>query len=247
MREVDRKWLQRNDKEAGMWWSPGRGWVEEKRGTRGHGVGREWGPRAEAVRTPFSFSSLVPKGPDVSSHLSRWLWKVGRWGGQSCPPGGPIFSQQPEAGQHCGVDSAWLCGALHSLLDPSVRCWVWAPSPTFNSSLFGSFLSCLGAWSKGPGQGGAGTWSLLGQGLTRGGTSFRTTPGTRGFLGSERRTLPAEAKCAWRGTTDGHEILGEQWEGCRRSSGEGMAPTPVLLPGKSHGRRSLVGCSPWGR
>ena len=24
-------------------------------------------------------------------------------------------------------------------------------------------------------------------------------------------------------------------------------PTPVLLPGKSHGRRSLVRCSPWGR
>ena len=23
-------------------------------------------------------------------------------------------------------------------------------------------------------------------------------------------------------------------------------PTPVLLPGKSHGPRSLVGCSPWG-
>ena len=23
-------------------------------------------------------------------------------------------------------------------------------------------------------------------------------------------------------------------------------PTPVLLPGKSHGGRSLVGCSPWG-
>ena len=26
-----------------------------------------------------------------------------------------------------------------------------------------------------------------------------------------------------------------------------MAPTPVLLPGESHGWRSLVGCSPWGR
>ena len=25
-----------------------------------------------------------------------------------------------------------------------------------------------------------------------------------------------------------------------------MAPTPVLLPGESHGRRSLEGCSPWG-
>ena len=24
-------------------------------------------------------------------------------------------------------------------------------------------------------------------------------------------------------------------------------PTPVLLPGKSHGRRSLLGCGPWGR
>ena len=24
-------------------------------------------------------------------------------------------------------------------------------------------------------------------------------------------------------------------------------PTPVLLPGKSHGRRRLEGCSPWGR
>ena len=23
-------------------------------------------------------------------------------------------------------------------------------------------------------------------------------------------------------------------------------PTPVFLPGESHGRRSLVGCSPWG-
>ena len=30
--------------------------------------------------------------------------------------------------------------------------------------------------------------------------------------------------------------------------GEGNGtPTPVLLPGKPHGRRSLVGCSPWGR
>ena len=24
-------------------------------------------------------------------------------------------------------------------------------------------------------------------------------------------------------------------------------PIPVFLPGKSHGRRSLVDCSPWGR
>ena len=28
---------------------------------------------------------------------------------------------------------------------------------------------------------------------------------------------------------------------------KGMATTPVLLPGESHGLRSLVGYSPWGR
>ena len=33
----------------------------------------------------------------------------------------------------------------------------------------------------------------------------------------------------------------------RHNSGKAMAPTPVLLPGKSQGWRSLVGCSPWGR
>ena len=31
-----------------------------------------------------------------------------------------------------------------------------------------------------------------------------------------------------------------------RGEGNGT-PTPVLLPGKSHGRRRLGGCSPWGR
>ena len=37
---------------------------------------------------------------------------------------------------------------------------------------------------------------------------------------------------------EGEHIL----SACRRQ----WHPTPVLLPGKSHGRRSLVGCSPWG-
>ena len=27
---------------------------------------------------------------------------------------------------------------------------------------------------------------------------------------------------------------------------KGMEPTPVFLPGESHGQRGLVGCSPWG-
>ena len=33
---------------------------------------------------------------------------------------------------------------------------------------------------------------------------------------------------------------------CRREWRRQWHPTPVLLPGKSHGQRSLVGCSPWG-
>ena len=39
-------------------------------------------------------------------------------------------------------------------------------------------------------------------------------------------------------------IIGD-WDFFERNDAE--AETPVLLPGKSHGRRSLVGCSPWGR
>ena len=34
---------------------------------------------------------------------------------------------------------------------------------------------------------------------------------------------------------------------CETSRRRQWHPTPVLLPGKSHGWRSLVGCSPWGR
>ena len=35
--------------------------------------------------------------------------------------------------------------------------------------------------------------------------------------------------------------------GSGRSPGGGWQPTPVFLPGKSHGQRSLAACSPWGR
>ena len=35
--------------------------------------------------------------------------------------------------------------------------------------------------------------------------------------------------------------------GLGRSPGEGNEPTPIFLPGESHGQRSLAGYSPWGR
>ena len=34
---------------------------------------------------------------------------------------------------------------------------------------------------------------------------------------------------------------------CKKFRRRQWHPTPVFLPGKPHGRRSLVGCSPWGR
>ena len=42
-------------------------------------------------------------------------------------------------------------------------------------------------------------------------------------------------------------LLPRKSHGWRSLVGCQWHPTPVLLPGKSHGRRSLVGCSPWGR
>ena len=44
-----------------------------------------------------------------------------------------------------------------------------------------------------------------------------------------------------------HKRLGfNPWVGKIPWRREGQ-PTPVFLPGESHGQRSLVGCSPWGR
>ena len=47
-----------------------------------------------------------------------------------------------------------------------------------------------------------------------------------------------------------HQFLSTQlslWTNSHIHRRRQWQPTPVLLPGKSHGRRSLVGCSPWGR
>ena len=54
-------------------------------------------------------------------------------------------------------------------------------------------------------------------------------------LGSIPREIPVPIP--------GVELLGPVVKVQRRQ----WHPTPVLLPGESHGRMSLVGCSPWGR
>ena len=62
---------------------------------------------------------------------------------------------------------------------------------------------------------------------------------------SMKNHLPGHSD--WRLKSNGtrwsfYNILSIEW-GQRRQ----WHPTPVLLPGKSHGQRSLVGCNPWGR
>ena len=55
-----------------------------------------------------------------------------------------------------------------------------------------------------------------------GGSAVNNPPANAGDVGS----IPGEGKIPWR----------RQWQ-----------PTLIFLPGKSHGQRSLVGYSPWGR
>ena len=58
-----------------------------------------------------------------------------------------------------------------------------------------------------------------------------------------RRSSQARDPCVSYVSCTGRQNLYHQHHLQRRH----WHPTPVLLPGKSHGRRSLVGCSPWGR
>ena len=52
----------------------------------------------------------------------------------------------------------------------------------------------------------------------------------------------------WSAVTFACSIRGKLYRSCPHSKkGRQWHPTPVLLPGKSHGWSSLVGCSPWGR
>ena len=67
-------------------------------------------------------------------------------------------------------------------------------------------------------------------------------PGVRQFMGSQRvqHAWGIELNWAFAYNSILHRTL-SLWRRRR------WHPTPVLLPGKSHGQRSLVGCSPWGR
>ena len=56
------------------------------------------------------------------------------------------------------------------------------------------------------------------------------------------RVLKAETSLCWQMSVQSYGFSSSHAQMWRRK----WQPTPLLLPGKSHGRRSLVGYSPWG-
>ena len=65
-------------------------------------------------------------------------------------------------------------------------------------------------------------------------SGHRTGKGQFSFQ-SQRKAMPKNIQTTTQLHSSHTLVWRRQWQ-----------PTPVLLPGKSHGRRSLVGCSPWG-
>ena len=116
--------------------------------------------------------------------------------------------------------------------------------------------SCAGDVGLIPGQGTEISHMPLGVGCGEGRLTFEQRPEVdfKDTWISGKRKVQEEGICSkaprWKTLHTFIPGAAEKLEVRRRVAGEAekaMAPTPLLLPGKSHGRRSLVGCSPWGR
>ena len=66
------------------------------------------------------------------------------------------------------------------------------------------------------------------------------------LLATQKKKKPIKRQSWWKGKFALFWMLVQRPTPALTIRGQ-WHPTPVLLPGKSHGQRSLVGCSPWGR
>ena len=119
---------------------------------------------------------------------------------------------------------------------------------------------------------GRGAWWAAVHGVANSRTWLSDFTFTFRFCGLEKEMATHSGVLAWRipGTGEtggllsmGSHRVGHDWSDLAAAAGNlntymnasysgrlwrrRWHPTPVLLPRKSHGRRSLVGCSPWGR
>ena len=119
-------------------------------------------------------------------------------------------------------------------------------------ALHSSTLAWKIPWTEEPGR-------LTVHGVAQSWTRLSDFTFTFHFHALEKEMATHSSVLAWRipGTAEpgglpsmGTHRVGHDWRdlaaivGYRRRQWQ---PTPVLLPGKSHGWRRLVGCSPWGR
>ena len=119
--------------------------------------------------------------------------------------------------------------------------------------------SLQGSWLESPRDGGA--WRAAGHGVAKSQTRLSDFTFTFHFHALEKAMATHSSVLAWR-TPWTEEPGGLQSMGSLRVRHDWATslwlftfmhwrrqrhPTPVVLPGKAHGRRSLVGCSPWGR
>ena len=72
--------------------------------------------------------------------------------------------------------------------------------------------------------------------------SYHGTAGDGGFPGGRSGKEVKNPSANARDTKDSFDLWVGKVPWRRR-----WQPAPVCLPGESHGHRSLVGCSPWGR
>ena len=94
-----------------------------------------------------------------------------------------------------------------------------------------------------------GAWWAAVPGVTKSRTRLSDFSFTFHFHALEKEMATHSSVLAWRipgmGEPGGLPSMGSHRVG--HNWNDLVAAAAVLLPGKSHGRRSLVGCSPWGR
>ena len=81
---------------------------------------------------------------------------------------------------------------------------------------------------------GTADWFQIGKGVYQGYILSPCLFNLASLVAQTVKCLPAMLE-TWVRSLGQEDSLERKWQ-----------PTPVLLPGKSHGQRSLVGCSPWG-